>query len=154
LAPERFALHTTIDRECRDLLEEAKVLMSHAVSPGDIPEILKRGLKRLVRELRCRKLGDVSRSRPARPLAAGSRTIPAHVRRAVWRREGGQCSFVSASGHRCEARALLEFHHEIAFAQGGEATVGTISLRCRAHNYYEAEQVFGAGFMARKSRTR
>jgi hypothetical protein len=35
-------------------------------------------------------------------------------------------------------------------ARGGEATIQGIRLRCRAHNQYEAERVFGSGFMAQK----
>jgi hypothetical protein len=32
----------------------------------------------------------------------------------------------------------------VPFARGGEATVGNIELRCRAHNAYEAERSFGS----------
>jgi hypothetical protein len=32
----------------------------------------------------------------------------------------------------------------VPFARGGSATVENISLRCRRHNQYEAELVFGA----------
>jgi hypothetical protein len=35
-------------------------------------------------------------------------------------------------------------------ARGGRATVEGIRLLCRAHNQYEAERVFGAGFMDEK----
>ncbi len=89
------------------------------------------------------------RLRQGRP-AAGARYIPAHVRRAVWQRDQGRCTFVSESGRRCEARTRLEFDHVTEVARGGEATVGGIRLRCRAHNQYQAEQTFGAGFMRRK----
>jgi hypothetical protein len=41
-------------------------------------------------------------------------------------------------------KSFLEFHHCEPYAIGGEPTVGNISLRCRAHNVYEAERVFGA----------
>jgi len=72
------------------------------------------------------------------------------VKRAVWVRDGGQCTFVSDKGHRCEARSSLEWDHIQEFARGGEATVEGIRLRCRAHNQYTAEQTFGAGFMQAK----
>jgi hypothetical protein len=45
---------------------------------------------------------------------------------------------------RCTERTFLEFHHVQAYAHGGPATVENISLRCRRHNQYEAELVFGA----------
>jgi len=32
----------------------------------------------------------------------------------------------------------LEFHHVVPYARGGQATVENITLRCRAHNQYEA----------------
>jgi hypothetical protein len=65
------------------------------------------------------------------------------VKREVWRRDGGQCAFVARDGHRCTERAFLEFHHLQAHALGGPATADNISLRCRRHNQYEAELVFG-----------
>jgi hypothetical protein len=61
----------------------------------------------------------------------------------VGRRDGGQCAFVSGDGHRCTERTFLEFHHILPYAKGGPATVENISLRCRRHNQYEAELVFG-----------
>ena len=80
------------------------------------------------------------------------RCIPASVRRAVWQRDRGECTFVSDDGHRCGSRKLLEFDHVEPVARGGEATVAGVRLRCRAHNQYEAEQTFGAGFMHEKRR--
>jgi hypothetical protein len=69
--------------------------------------------------------------------------VPRAVKRAVWKRDGGQCAFVSLDGRRCTERRFLEFHHVDAYAKQGPATVDNISLRCRRHNQYEAELVFG-----------
>ncbi|MET0553364.1 MAG: HNH endonuclease, partial [Vicinamibacteria bacterium] len=38
---------------------------------------------------------------------------------------------------------LLEFHHVDPYALGGPATAENIQLRCRAHNRYEVQLVFG-----------
>jgi hypothetical protein len=43
---------------------------------------------------------------------------------------------------------LLEFDHCEAFAIGGEETVENLRLRCRAHNVFEAEKLFGRNRMA------
>src|SRR5262249_22270487 len=75
---------------------------------------------------------------------------PRDVTRAVWQRDGGQCTFVAESGRRCEARGDVEFDHAKEFARGGEATVENVRLRCRGHNQLTAERTFGAGFMQRK----
>ena len=89
------------------------------------------------------KLAATDRPRASRPLTPGSRQIPAAVKRAVWARDGGRCAFVSQQGRRCTERGRLEFHHVRPYAAGGPATVENIQLRCRAHNGYEAAQVFG-----------
>src|SRR5207247_4630763 len=78
------------------------------------------------------------------------RHVPAHVKRAVWERDGGQCTFTSDSGRRCPARTRLEFDHVDEVARGGRASVAGIRLRCRAHNQYGAECTFGAEFMRHK----
>src|SRR6185436_16861463 len=65
--------------------------------------------------------------------------IAAAVKREVWVRDRGCCTFVGASGRRCSARGALEFHHRHPYAAGGEATVENIALRCAAHNRYEAD---------------
>jgi hypothetical protein len=81
---------------------------------------------------------------------AGKRYIPARIRRAVWERDGGRCTFVGARGHRCKAKHFLQFDHVIPVARGGTATAEGLRLLCRAHNQYEADRVFGAEFMRRK----
>jgi hypothetical protein len=72
------------------------------------------------------------------------------VKRAVFMRDGGQCTFVSESGHRCEATGDVEFDHVTEAARGGEATEQNLRLRCRGHNQHAAEQTYGAGFMKAK----
>src|SRR2546421_13029803 len=62
------------------------------------------------------------------------RHIPAHVKRAVWKRDGGRCTHVDEKGHRCAERKFLEYDHEEPVARGGEATVKGVRLRCHAHN--------------------
>jgi 5-methylcytosine-specific restriction endonuclease McrA len=149
LAPERFALQVTLDQETHDLLRQAQALLGHAVPSGNVGEVLKRSLQALVRVLEKRKFAATERPR-ARRSHAGSRYIPAEVRREVHERDGGQCTFVGESGHRCEATRALEFDHVVPVARGGETTAPNLRLRCRAHNQYEAERAFGAGFMQAK----
>jgi 5-methylcytosine-specific restriction endonuclease McrA len=74
---------------------------------------------------------------------APSRHIPSAVKRAVWFRDRAQCAFLADTGHRCSERSFLELHHIHPYALDGPPTVGNVSLRCRRHNQYEAEMVFG-----------
>jgi 5-methylcytosine-specific restriction endonuclease McrA len=66
------------------------------------------------------------------------RRCPAAVARAVFLRDGQQCSYVSPDGRRCSARRWLELDHIDPFALGGESTVENLRLRCRAHNQRHA----------------
>jgi hypothetical protein len=72
-----------------------------------------------------------------------TRHVPNAVKRAVWWRDRGQCAFVAETGHRCTQRAFLEIHHIRPYALDGPSTMENLSLRCRRHNAYEAEVVFG-----------
>jgi hypothetical protein len=75
---------------------------------------------------------------------SGSRHIPKAVKRAVWYRDRGQCGFVSRSGRQCDEREFLELHHIQPYALKGPSDTANIALRCRIHNVYEAELVFGS----------
>lgn len=149
---ERYLLKVTIGKSTRDRLRHAQALLSHAVPSGDVAQVLDRALVALIGQLEKRKIGAGTGRRSAPPVR--SRHIPASVRRAVWGRDQGQCTFISASGHRCAARRFLEFDHLDPVARGGKATVEGMRLRCRAHNQYEAERIFGADFMSRKREER
>jgi hypothetical protein len=85
---------------------------------------------------------------PEPPRRRG-RHIPAPVRRAVFERDAGRCTYRSDSGERCRETGRLELHHSTAFAQGGEHRLDNVSLRCRAHNALAAEHDFGRDFVAR-----
>jgi hypothetical protein len=74
----------------------------------------------------------------------GARYIPAAIRRAVWVRDEGQCTFVGPGG-RCSERGGLEFHHRVPLGQGGATTVGNLALLCRSHNQWQADLDYGAG---------
>lgn len=63
------------------------------------------------------------------------------MKREVWTRDGGRCTFVGRAG-RCAERGLLEFHHLVPFAEGGPNTAANLALACRAHNGHEAERWF------------
>ena len=158
--PERLLVQVTIAKGTQKKLRYAPALLSHAIPTGDIAQVLDRALDALIAQLEKRKIGVGTRRRrsndtssspsPSQQGAAGSRYIPAQVRRAVWDRDQGQCTFISAAGHRCATRRFLEFDHVEPVARGGRATVEGMRLRCRAHNQFEAERAFGADFMSRK----
>ena len=144
LGPERYRIQLTVSRETHDKFRRAQALLRHAVPSGDAAEIFDRAITLLIESLERGRFAETSRPRASSAPADRSRHIPAAVRRSVWRRDGGRCAFVGASG-RCREAAFLEFHHVEPYAAGGSATVDNIELRCRAHNAYEARLFFGDG---------
>jgi hypothetical protein len=152
LSPQKYGLQVTIRQETLDYLKQAQALLGHQVAPGDVAEVLHRALRSYVAELERQKFAATDRPRPER-ASKNPRHVPAHVKRTVWERDGGQCTFMNDAGQRCPARSRLEFDHADPVARGGEATVEAIRLRCRAHNQYVAERVFGEEFMKQKRQT-
>jgi 5-methylcytosine-specific restriction endonuclease McrA len=95
------------------------------------------------------RFGKTDSPRKARPSKSDDH-IPAAVKRVVCARDGGQCTFESPNGRRCEDKGDLEFDHIVPRARGGKSTVDNLRLRCFAHNQLEAERAFGTAFMHAK----
>ena len=151
LSAEAYAVQFTRSREDDELFRYLQSLLGHQVRRGDIAAVYARAVKELITRMERVRFGACTKPRSKKQDQSNDpRRIPAEVKRAVWQRDGGQCTFVSESGHRCEARGDVEFDHVIEVARGGQATETDLRLRCRGHNQLTAERTFGAGFMAQK----
>jgi 5-methylcytosine-specific restriction endonuclease McrA len=139
----------TLAKATHEKLRRAQALLAHAVPSGDIAEVLDRALEALIQHVEKRRHATGSKPGSKRP-SKNPRHIPANVRRAVHVRDEEQCTFVSDTGNRCTETRFLEYDHVHPVARGGQATVDNTRLRCRAHNQYEAERTYGAGFMREK----
>jgi hypothetical protein len=162
-SPDRYRVQFTIGKESHDKLRRLQALLRREVPDGDPGAIFDRALALLLEKVEKTKLAAAPKPQPPRSIRPGtdrqsggsdldSRHVPNDVKRGVVRRDGGQCAFVSDDGHRCTERTFLEFHHVTPYAQGGRATVENISLRCRRHNQYEAEVVFGSRGVSNRER--
>jgi hypothetical protein len=143
IAPERYVIRFTADASTREKLRVAQDMLRHAVPNGDVGEIVDRALTALLEDLARKKYAATERPRASRGAAAGSRHVPARVKRAVWLRDGGRCAFLARDGRRCTERGFLEFHHVTPYGAGGQATLPNIQLRCKGHNAYEADLYYG-----------
>jgi hypothetical protein len=152
LAPGRYELVAILDQEAYDQLVASCELLSHAVPSGDLATVLERAIALQHEHLRRRRCAAAARPRsgPAKNSGAehrpaNPRHIPAAVRREVWERDGGQCTFTGTDGHVCGSRERIELDHVVPVARGGTSTVGNLRLLCREHNQYVAERVLGEG---------
>ena len=148
LGLRRYRVQFTASTETYDKLRLAQDLLSHQIPDGDLGEIMDRALTLLIDTMAREKFAATDRPQKRATgrnsgQRSGSRHIPAEVRRAVWLRDGGRCTFVAPTGRRCNERRFLEFHHVVPYGAGGDATPDNIQLRCRAHNRYEATLYFG-----------
>ena len=76
----------------------------------------------------------------AKPCASG-RAISAGVRRQVWQRDGGRCSYADPqTGRRCNSTHLIEIDHIVPHALGGGADPGNLRLLCGAHHRHRHAQ--------------
>lgn len=142
LTPDRYRLQFTISKATHEKLRRLQDLLCREVPDGDPAIIFDRAVDVLLHEVEKKKRAATSAPRRPRGTKEGSRHIPAGVSRAVWKRDGERCAFVGAKG-RCSETRFLELHHIHPYGYQGPATVENISVRCRAHNVYESELVFG-----------
>jgi hypothetical protein len=144
LGAERYRVQFTADEETHVQLEELRALMRHQIPDGDIGKILARAVTVLLAQVRKQKFAETSCPRSAKRSEHPSRHIPAAIRRAVWQRDGGRCTYSSSGGRRCDSREFLEFDHVSAWTWTHAHTIEGITLRCRAHNQQRARLDLGS----------
>lgn len=143
-------------------LERARELLRHRHPDGRPAAIFSLALdalldridpERVIQRRKRRQRSSQAAPEPKHRANPGrSRHVPAWVRREVWEREGGRCTFIGTSGRRCGARGFLEFDHIQPFALGGRSDdPANLQLRCRAHNLLTARSVFGEDSVPRRS---
>jgi hypothetical protein len=159
LAEDTFKVQFTASRALRDKLREAQDLLRHSVPNGELAAIVERAIDLLIADVKKKRFGVGRKPKPSAAAAstdgegASTRHVPALIRREVYERDGGRCTFIDAGGRRCAEMGGLEFDHVDGFARTGTHSASGIRLRCRAHNLYAAEQMYGRAFME-KARNR
>jgi hypothetical protein len=152
LSEDAYKFQFTATRACREKLRQAQDLLRHRIPNGDVGTIVEKALDALIEKVKKERFADVRNPRkPAikEDAAASSRHLPDAIKRAVFERDGGRCTFTDERGKRCEETGGLEFDHKDGFARTRVHRADRIRLLCAAHNRYAAEQMYGRDFMAR-----
>jgi hypothetical protein len=147
----RYKVQFTAGAELHGKLLRAQNLLRRELPDGDLASIVDRAMTLLLHDLERRAFARVAAPRKEvvqTDWTPASRHVPDPVRRSVWTRDGGQCTFRDDQGRRCSARDRLEFHHVVPFARGGDHSVDNVRLLCARHNAYQADLDFGSDFMA------
>ncbi len=152
LAPARYKVQFTASAELHEKLQRLAALMPGA----DLASMLEASVTEKIERLEAKRLGKVKNPRKRLEEAdtsPGGRAIPAPVRRFVWERDQGQCTFESGDGRRCPERLGLQFHHDDPHGLGGDRSADNVRLLCRPHNLYMAEMDYGKDKMERYRRS-
>jgi len=149
LTPELRRLNVTVTAEFIDELEQVRVALSHQFPDGNFEQVVREAFKLVLERDRKRK-ALTERPRPQSEIPSeNDRYVPAAVKRTVWERDRGRCTWPMGDGKVCGATHQLEFDHDLEVALGGKPTIGSVRLLCKSHNLMKAEQRFGRTFMAR-----
>ena len=152
LGPERYQVQLTASRQLKDKIEQARALLRHQVPSGDLATILDKALSALIAKVEKERfsVGRKPRSAKLPEGRATSRHVPDAIKRAVYERDKGRCTFVGTNGKRCEQQSFLELDHLDGFARRAEHRVTRLTLRCFWHNQYGADVMYGSEWMADK----
>jgi hypothetical protein len=156
LAPARYKVQFTASAELHDKLGRLRDLMHSSVPDGDLAKIIEAAVTEKLERLEARRFAKTKAPRKGlkeTKTAPSSRQVPAAVRRVVYARDEGRCTFVDALGRRCTARERLEFHHQRPFGRCGDHSPSNIRLLCRAHNQHLAERDYGQDVVAQFRRS-
>ncbi len=151
LTAEASRVHVTVSRRFLAKLEAARDALSHSHPGAGLEEILEAGLDLLL-DRDAKRKGLVKKPRAVPPPSSDPDYIPAHVRRAVWERDGGKCQFPLASGGVCGSTRRVQLDHRIPRARCGPPTVENLRGLCEVHNLLAAREAFGDAWMDRFTR--
>ncbi len=141
----------------KNKLDQVRLLLSH-VNPNFsnvelLNYLLDKELKRLDPEIKkTKELIEKTEciATPAPEVAnenkiiKNARYIPAHIRRAVWKRDHGCCTFMdSKSKRKCGSKFQVQFDHVQPFALGGTNEESNIRLLCANHNRWRVRKTWG-----------
>ncbi len=152
LTEETFKFQFTASRACHDKFRQAQDLLRHRIPDGDLATIFEKALDLMIEQVKKERFGTGRKARPASTEGTGescSRHIPDAIKREVFERDGGRCTFTDEHGRRCGETSALEFDHRDGFARTRLHRADRIRLLCRAHNQHAAEQMYGRAFMER-----
>ena len=146
----------TADAELFEMIKQIQALTAHhKLEPGY------NGLLKFIAAQALQKL-DPARQKERRlspekvavQHASMSRFIPVSLKREVWKKSGGSCTYVSPlTGKRCGSRHALQLDHITPYAMGGETSAGNLRLLCASHNRLAAATVYGEKKMKAYYRT-
>ena len=147
----RMLIHFLAKEEFMGKHEEFKVLLSNKIPNGSYKDVFEAIMDEFIDrhspkkrdERRAKRRGRVNKEEQSSDDKKKSRYIPVKTRDAVYKRDGGKCTYQATNGRRCGATHNLQIDHIKPFAMGGENKLTNLRLLCGKHNRYEARRLLG-----------
>lgn len=147
IAANRVKIEFRADEPVAEMIERAKQLLRHKYPDGRLEDIFREVLELFLEkkdpERKVQRIEEKKAKELTKPPIS-TRYISQTMKLEIWKRDGGQCAFVSKNGSRCAERGMLELDHIEPWALGGKSTLENLRLLCRTHNQWRAKQTFGA----------
>jgi hypothetical protein len=146
LTPNLQRLHMTVSKQFIDKLDAARKGQGHSQPGASAEKVIEAALDLLLAQ-QARRRAEVKRPQQNPRPARNPGHVPAAVKRAVWSRDEGKCTWPLDSGGICGSTLRLEIDHVVPRGRGGASTVDGCRLLCAAHNQLAARQVYGDDWM-------
>ncbi|MBI3017837.1 MAG: HNH endonuclease [Deltaproteobacteria bacterium] len=132
------------DEEVAKLIQRAKEVLRHKYPQGKLEDLVREAFELLLEKKDPERKIQRDSSAALRPQndKSNTRYIPQRIKEAIWKRDEGQCSYVSSDGKSCGERNFLELDHVQPWSLGGSSTLENLRLLCRTHNQWRAEKTF------------
>lgn len=150
LDADRRRIHVTVSKRFLAKVDAARGALSHSHPGATNESILEAGLDLLLARHRKRRGIGAKPARTSRSAATGR--IRAEVKREVWARDEGRCTWPLDGGGTCGSTLRLEFDHVVARGRGGSSDAANVRLLCRFHNQLTARVTYGDDLMDRFAR--
>jgi hypothetical protein len=151
LTPDLRRLHMTVSKQFIDKLEAARKGQGHAQPGASAEKVIEAALDLFLAQ-QAKRRGEVKKPQQNPRPSKNPGHVPAAVRREVWSRDEGKCTWPLDSGGICGSTLRLEIDHVVPRGRGGASTVDGCRLLCAAHNQLAARQVYGDEWMDQVTR--
>jgi hypothetical protein len=146
LTPNLQRLNMTVSKQFIDKLAAARKGQGHAQPGASAEKVIEAALDLLLAQ-QARRRAEVKKPQKNPRPAKNPSHVPAAVRREVWSRDDGKCTWSLDSGGTCGSTTRLEIDHVVPRGRGGPSTVENCRLTCAAHNQLAARQAYGGDWM-------
>jgi hypothetical protein len=130
------------DQSLIDKLDALKGLLAHTNYEGNLSKLIDKIADMALERLKPKEptAEEVQALEKNPVVASKSRNIPKSVKRVVWKRDQGRCTYQDPkTGKKCDSSHSIDFDHIIPYSWGGTHQPKNIQLLCSPHHAYRTK---------------